>query len=162
MSKRVEQVAFHYRDDIVWLAYRYSGGDKEEIVYTAGWSFDGDEGASRYVLLRKVLNDRFGFDSKRPFLSRNGVNICGVGSVFIGCDQVFIDADFPVEEKVIMQAFFMECGLECIEVQAPQQDYETVNARWAEALGEDVGEDELGGVRALSVMSAAISDKVGA
>lgn len=160
MPERLEQAAFHYRDDIIWLAYRYSGGDKKEIVYTAGWSFDGVKGANRYVLLRKVLNDRFGFDPKRPFLSRNGVTPCGVGSVFIGCDQVFIDADFPIEEKVVMQAWFMEYGLKCVEVQAPQQDYETVNTRWAEAFGENIPKDEMGSSRALSVISAGISSKV--
>lgn len=153
---RIEEAAFHYCNDIIWLAYRYSGGDKEEVAYTAGWNFDGVKGASRYTLLRKVLNDKFGYDRARPILTRNGVTPCGFGSVFIGCDQVFIDADFPVEEKVVMQSFFMEYGLKCKEVSAPLQNLEDVSTRWSGPLGEELDDKEPGGTRALSIMTAGI------
>lgn len=156
---RKEYAAFCYRDNIIWLAYYRTGGGKEDTAYTEGWSSELS-GAARHAETQRILDAQFGIgDSGRPFLADGNGRIVGVGSIFIGCSQVFFDSAMDAGIKAIMARWFQEAGTPCLEVEAPLQSLEEINARWEEPMGvactEDSAED-IGQNRALSVMHAGL------
>lgn len=147
MEKRQEEIAYHLHEGILWLAYRYSGAEKEEIVYTQGIATDGKTGGSLYALISKILAADH-FDGKTLFPR------------FISCDQVYLDATTPEGIKAIMHGFFSSIDLDVREVDAPVQTYDEINARWSGPLGEPLGNELPGGVRVLSILEAGITQKV--
>ena len=164
-TERLEQAAFHFRDGIFWVAYRYSGGDKEEVAYNAGWDFSKDVGDGRYSMIRKVLDAKFGVNSHEVTQYANGC--IRFGGPFAGCSQVFIDISteggfqgFAEKDRAAFMEYFDHYGIKCIDVDAPWQSYKDINARWAGPMGLDEvvePDGKMGGVRALSVMSAGIT-----
>lgn len=141
MSKRLEEVAYHFHEGILWLAYRYSGADKEEIVYTQGITTENKTGGPLYALIYQILAaDHF---DRRTLFSR-----------FVGCDQVYLDAAMSESIKAVMHGFFASIDLDVKEVDAPIQTYEEISARWTKPLGESLGKELSGGVRILSIMEA--------
>lgn len=153
-----EYAAFHMMDNIIWLGYYWQNPKKGDRAYTMGWGSD-KTGAARYSELRKVLDAQFGFDRQRPFLARNG-RICGIGSDFIGCTQVFLDNTIPPGIKAVLMSWFLEYGVALVEVEAPWQSVGTINEQWLEPMGDpfpaDPSPEELGQARALSVMDAGL------
>jgi hypothetical protein len=164
---RIEQAAFHFRDDIIWVAYRYSGGGKEEVAYNAGWSFKDTAVDERGSQLYKVLDSQFGIDPHMVYQYANGS--VRFGGPFAGCSEVFIDTNtqggfqgLPENIDKVFMDYFNKYSIKCSKVDAPWQSYEDINARWAGPMGvTDVKEPDgnMGGARALSVMDAGISQK---
>lgn len=157
---RTEYAAFHFFDNIVWLAYYRTGDNKEDTAYTVGWTSDL-EGAERYAELRRVLESQFGYDSRKPFMvdATHTNRIVGFGSPFIGCTQVFFDAAMPAGIKAVMMSWFLESGVACLEISAPWQTIEAINSRWADPMGgplENNTPHEIGQNHALTVMQAGL------
>jgi hypothetical protein len=147
MSKRLEEIAYHFRDGILWLAYRYSGAGKEEIVYTQGFNTEGKTGGPLYDLISKILAVDH-FDRKTLFPR------------FIGCDQVYLDATTPEGIKAVMLGFFASIDLDVREVDAPIQTYDEISARWSGPLGGPLSNELPGGIRVFSILEAGITQKV--
>lgn len=142
---RKEYAAFCYRDNIIWLAYYRTGGGKEDTAYTEGWSSELT-GAARHAETKRILDAQFGVDR-------------GIVSTFIGCSQVFFDSAMDAGIKTIMACWFHEAGTPCLEVEAPLQSLEEINARWEEPMGAACTEgsaEDIGQNRALSVMHAGL------
>jgi len=148
MEKRKEEIAFHWADNILWLAYRYSGGGKEEVAYTEGWKFDV-VGAERLSQLRKVLSNYFepaGSDS--------------LGSLFppfLGCETAYLDQQLPLDIKAVLQEFLTSTGVNHTEIKGPRITLDAINSRWSGPLGETTPANEVGSARALAIMQAGIN-----
>lgn len=137
MNTRKEYAAFHFLDNIIWLAYYRTGGGREDTAYTEGWT-STLTGTKLHAEIRQILYAQFGLgDSSKPFLvdGNHSNKIVGIGSVFIGCRQVFFDRDMCATIKGIMMSWFEEHGIPCLEVTSPWQSLEEVNTRWKEPMG---------------------------
>ena len=144
MFERLEEIAYHFHDGILWLAYRYSGAEKEEVVYTQGLNTEGKTGGPLYaVISRKLLQDFHPYGG--DLFPR-----------FIGCERVYLDVAMPEGIKAVMQGFFAENSIDVKEIVAPLQSYDDVNTRWAAPLGEPLTNEIPGGVRVLSILEAGI------
>jgi len=151
--RRLEEIAFHYQGNILWLAYRYSGAGKEEIVYTQGIDMGAKTSGPLYAEIIRVLGVYFQpkYDGSLGSL---------FGPQFLGCSQVYLDSTMPEGIKAVMQGYFVSNHVEVTEVIAPPQSDDEINARWAGPLGEPLSTELPGGVRVLSIMEAGITQKV--
>lgn len=86
--QRREEIAFHFHNNILWLAYHYSGADKEEIVYTQGIDMEEKTAGSLYAEITRVLDIYF-----QP--KYNGSLGSLFGPQFLGCNQVYLDSAMP-------------------------------------------------------------------
>lgn len=149
-----EEIAFHYKDCIVWIAYRQCVGDKDESVYVAGWDVTGKKGGDLYATLRRILEIQFGRD--------DGECLDRMAAPFLGCDRAIISSKVPGEIRVVLDEFFTYAGIPCETVSARTLSKQTLNRRWAEAMGEPLQrtyEDD-GYQLALSVLTKGARDVV--
>jgi len=146
--ERHERVAFTWCDDILFLAYYRTGGNKEDTAYAAGGDFR--ENPTDYTTLRKVLDNYFfGIDS----------GMWPIWNEFSNCSLVFLDITpgYAVADDfaTILKAYFLENGVTTQLIAATDEPENQIIERWRKALGTTEA-GHAGENRALTVMSASL------
>jgi hypothetical protein len=133
-AERHEEIAINYKDGTVWIAYRYSGGKKDESVYVAGWDMEGKKGGELYSTLRRVLEVQFGRNDDSGALDT-------MFAPFLSCDQAHLARKIPVAIRSIFEEFFASNDIPVTINAAPLLSWKQANRRWASALGDPLQED---------------------
>jgi hypothetical protein len=145
---RHEEFAIDYKNDIFWVAYRYSGDEKDESVYVAGWDMEGKTGGDLYSTLRRILDAQFG--------RGDGDALGLMGAPFLSCDQAYIGAGIPLSLRTILEEFFTTNEIPYSDVRYRAALHKmALNKRWADALGEPLKNtrEDNGYVLALTVLT---------
>lgn len=152
-ADRHEEIAINYKDGTVWIAYRYSGGKKDESVYVAGWNMEGKKGGELYSTLRRILDVQFGRNS-------DGDAMGTMFAPFLSCDRAHIARKMPVAIRAIFEEFFSSNEIPITIAASPLLSWKQANARWAKAMGETLqedGEEDHGYRLALSVLHSGVA-----
>lgn len=150
MTRR-EEFAIDYKNGLFWIAYRYSGGEKEESVFVEGWNMDGKKGGELYSTFRRILEVQFGRNSDGDALDL-------MSAPFLSCDQAYIGPGVPLSIRAVLEEFFATNEIAYSEVRCRPLHKRVLNERWSEALGEPLKntKEDAGYVLALTVLTKGV------
>lgn len=147
---RQETLAMSFDGRIMWLAYFQSGGEREDALYVAGWDMEGDEGSELHGKLLRILENHFVPTGRRLF------------PPFVSCGITYLDASMDQGTLAVLEGFFASVGIRSQRVRRGRSSPQTLNKRWAEALGDgplDPNDDEdIGYSTALNVLTKGVDE----